>query len=141
MGKKKYLSGTSVFPQEPTWEPLRDFGGEWLLGNFMAMFEVELETGTRLYAYKHIDTRRYIHIDSDGNAYVYVGAGPHAGKYKPLPFWEAFDQVIRDADFETGWISRAHYERGPEEDEEADLDTGRRWPVSRFIRGYVTTDD
>ena len=118
MGKKKYLSGTSVFPEEPTWDPLREFAGEWLLGNFMAMFEVELETGTRVYAYKHIDTRRYVHIDAEGNAYQYVSTGPRAGKYKALPFWVAFDNAIRDADFERGWFACARYDHGDDDAED-----------------------
>ena len=37
----------------------------------MWMFEVELSNGKRLHAYKHIDTRRYVHLDRDGAAFVY----------------------------------------------------------------------
>ena len=37
----------------------------------MWMFEVELENGTRVQAYKHIHTRRYAHLDQDGVGYVY----------------------------------------------------------------------
>jgi hypothetical protein len=32
----------------------------------MWMFEVRLSDGTPLHAYKHIDTRRYLHLASDG---------------------------------------------------------------------------
>jgi hypothetical protein len=141
MGKKKYLTGRAVHPDEPNWEPLRKVGGEWLLANFMAMFEVELETGVRLCAYKHIDTRRYVHLDPDGNAFQYVSAGAHQGAYKKWPFWEAFDQAIRDADFEMGWISRARLDLEDDEEDEAGYDNGRPWPLNRFVRGFVTTSE
>ena len=35
------------------------------------MFEVELSDGTRLHAYKHRWTRRYIHLTGDGRAFAY----------------------------------------------------------------------
>lgn len=36
------------------------------------MFEVELESGLRLHAYKHRETRRYLHLDKEGRAFVYI---------------------------------------------------------------------
>lgn len=38
----------------------------------MWMHEEELEDGTRLHAYKHWETRRYLHLDHGGRAYVYL---------------------------------------------------------------------
>jgi hypothetical protein len=38
----------------------------------MWMFEVELENGLRLHAYKHWETRRYLHLDHGGRAFVYI---------------------------------------------------------------------
>jgi hypothetical protein len=55
---------------EPDWQPLIDL----LLEDFMWMFEVELTDGTRLHAYKHWWTRRYIHLAPDGRAFVYQGS-------------------------------------------------------------------
>jgi hypothetical protein len=50
----------------PEWQPLLDAVGEEIAANFMWMFEVRLSDGTPLHAYKHIDTRRYLHLASDG---------------------------------------------------------------------------
>jgi hypothetical protein len=38
----------------------------------MWMFEVELESGLRLHAYKHIETRKYLHLDKEGRAFAYI---------------------------------------------------------------------
>jgi hypothetical protein len=50
------------------------------------MHEVELTDGTSLHAYKHIDTRRYVHLASDGTAF----ACTPSGRYKPIPVVDAF---------------------------------------------------
>lgn len=42
------------------------------LGDFMWMHEIELEDGTRLHAYKHYETRRYLHLDHGGRAFVFA---------------------------------------------------------------------
>jgi hypothetical protein len=39
------------------------------------MYDVEIEDGRRVQAYKHIDTRRYVHLDADCNAFVYEPSG------------------------------------------------------------------
>jgi len=36
------------------------------------MHEVELEDGTRLHAYKHHETRRYLHLDHGSRAFVFI---------------------------------------------------------------------
>jgi hypothetical protein len=56
--------------EKPVWEPLLAFAPEHI-DDFMWMFEVELESGTRLHAYKHYWTRRYLHLSEDGRAFVY----------------------------------------------------------------------
>jgi hypothetical protein len=40
----------------------------------MWMFEVETVEGTRTHAYKHRGTRRYVHLDDQGRAFVYEEA-------------------------------------------------------------------
>jgi hypothetical protein len=55
----------------PDWGPLAKLAPEHL-DDFMWMFEVELEGGTRLHAYKHWETRRYLHLDHGGRAFVYI---------------------------------------------------------------------
>lgn len=54
----------------PHWRPLLDLVPT-AVDDFMWMFEVELEDGTEIHAYKHWETRRYLHLDCQGRAYVY----------------------------------------------------------------------
>ena|SRR2546423_4405711 len=51
----------------PEWQPLLNL----LAGDFMWMFAVETKGGRRIDAYKHYWTRRYLHLDHEGRAYVY----------------------------------------------------------------------
>lgn len=48
------------------------------------MFAVDLANGRRIYAYKHIATRNYVHVSADGHAYVYMPDG----RYREIdPLW------------------------------------------------------
>ena len=60
-----------------------DVVGEELAGEFMWMFEVQLDSDVRLDAYKHIDTRRYVHLDPSGATYVYEPPDVTAGSLSP----------------------------------------------------------
>lgn len=77
--------------ERPEWEPLVNAVGERVAGDFMWMFEVELSDGTSLQAYKHVDTRRYVHLAADGQAYYYVSPN----RYVPIAAWEVFAAVFR----------------------------------------------
>lgn len=55
----------------PDWGPLALRAPDHV-DEFMWMFEVELENGLRLHAYKHWETRRYLHLDHGGRAFVYI---------------------------------------------------------------------
>jgi hypothetical protein len=57
--------------ESPVWEPLAVLAPEHI-GDFMWMHEVELEDGNRVHAYKHYETRRYLHLDHGGRAFVFV---------------------------------------------------------------------
>lgn len=61
--------------RKPLWEPLLDAVGERLTPGFMWMHEAELEDGTPLHAYKHIDTRRYLYLTVEGHAFEPVACG------------------------------------------------------------------
>ncbi len=68
---KKRLKGKMTEPPHPlNWQPILKLAGKQG-EDFMLMFDVELEDGRRLTAFKHWWTRRYIHLTSDGRAYVY----------------------------------------------------------------------
>lgn len=68
----KRQRGTLTDHRKPTWAPLLDLGPDEA-PDFMWMFRVELEDGTVVEAYKHSQTRRYLHLDAAGRAYVSVG--------------------------------------------------------------------
>lgn len=74
----------------PEWGPLLEAVGEEVTGDFMWMFEVQLTDGTKLQAYKHIDTRRYIHLASDGRAFVYE----EPDRYRRFPAAEVLAVVF-----------------------------------------------
>jgi hypothetical protein len=77
--------------EHPDWEPLVDAVGERVARDFMWMFEVELSDGRSLQAYKHVDTRRYVHLAADGEAYFYEPPN----RYVSIPAWEIFAAVFR----------------------------------------------
>ena len=74
-------NGEMVQYETPNWDPLMEVVGPRVIGDFMWMHEVKLTDGRAVHAYKHIDTRRYIHLDEEGNAFVYTDSG----RYKPMP--------------------------------------------------------
>jgi hypothetical protein len=55
----------------PEWEPLLNFAPDHV-DDFMWMGTIQLTDGTRLQAYKHYWTRRYLHLAEDGRAFVFV---------------------------------------------------------------------
>jgi hypothetical protein len=63
--------GEVVNYDSPNWGPLEALVGRDLSGGFMWMFEVELRNRTRLHAYKHRLTRRYIYVARDGRCFGY----------------------------------------------------------------------
>jgi hypothetical protein len=75
---------------EPDWRPLLKAVGEEVTCHFMWMCEVELSSGKRLHAYKHIDTRRYVHLDRDGAAFVYEWPE----RYRSSPVTEVLTEVF-----------------------------------------------
>lgn len=93
--KKKYprsKRGKIVNYSEPKWEPLLHLARIYV-DELMWMCEVELKGGTRLQVYKHYWTRRYLQLDSDGNAFAYRGDD----LYRPVPEEELrdlFDLVV-----------------------------------------------
>lgn len=85
------MAGRISQREEPDWRPLARLMGEELVSSFMWMHEVEMPAGERFQAYKHIDTRRYLHVDLSGNAVAYVGGE----RYRPVALSAALEQVLR----------------------------------------------
>ena len=98
--------------ERPTWEPLVAAVGERCAGDFMWMMEVELATGMRLQAYKHVDTRRYLHLGPDGEAFGFAGSE----SYRPV----ALSQVVAEV-LTVSWeerrilMLRCHDAEGPDD--------------------------
>lgn len=66
------LESEDLRVEEPVWEPILDALGERLTCGFMYMAAIELPIGT-LHAYKHQDTRCYLHLTDDGRAFEWTG--------------------------------------------------------------------
>lgn len=84
---------------KPEWGPLEELAADHA-DEFMWMFEVELESGLRLYAYKHIETRKYLHLDKEGRAFVYIwpekiGKGDEPGAYREVDPQRILSEVLR----------------------------------------------
>jgi hypothetical protein len=71
MDRMRRKRGRVVNYESPVWEPLLMLAPDQA-GDFMWMHEVELEDGVRLHAYKHYETRRYLHLDHGGRAFVFI---------------------------------------------------------------------
>jgi hypothetical protein len=67
--------GTLVQFDTPDWTALAGLLPLELCAHFMWIDEVRLRDGTRLDAYKHRWTRRYLHLARDGRAFWYVPPG------------------------------------------------------------------
>ena len=88
MGSKP-IRGKWLRVYVPEWEPLLNLVPDHAV-DFMWMGTVQLVDGTRLQAYKHYRTRRYLHLSADGRAFVFV---PRTGyeELDPPPDPSAFD--------------------------------------------------
>jgi hypothetical protein len=68
----------------------------------MWMFDVELDDGVRVHAYKHMATRRYFHFAEDGRAFVFAGneryreIRPRHAIYEAFAGWESLDPQRSD---------------------------------------------
>ena len=71
MARTPSYTGESTQGGSPDWRPLLEAVGEGVTQDFMWMFEVTLSDGRRLQAYKHIDSRGYVHLATDGTAFLY----------------------------------------------------------------------
>jgi hypothetical protein len=71
MAKKRRRHGAVTSWDEPVWEPLLTLIGNVYVEDFMWMHAVSLKDGTRIHAYKHCITRRYLHLSDDGRTFVY----------------------------------------------------------------------
>jgi hypothetical protein len=90
MARTRTIRGVVSQSDTPDWRPLEKTVGRDLAGDFMWMHEVTLDDGRTLQAYKHIYTRRYVHLDSAGKALVHHGRE----RYRPHPVADALAAVF-----------------------------------------------
>jgi hypothetical protein len=75
---------------KPEWGPLLELAPSHI-DDFMWMFEIELESGLRLHAYKHIETRKCLHLDKEGRAFVYIW--PKDEAIRKVDEWGSYREV------------------------------------------------
>jgi hypothetical protein len=90
MARTRTIRGVATQHDTPDWRPLEKTVGRDLAGDFMWMHEVTLDDGRTLQAYKHIYTRRYVHLDSAGKALVHHGRD----RYRPHPVADVLAAVF-----------------------------------------------
>jgi hypothetical protein len=91
MAKTPSFVGRILQGDCPDWRPLALVVDENLLATFMWMYEVRTPGGLSIHAYKHIDTRDYVHLDHDGNAFAYVGDE----RYRSIALHAALELALR----------------------------------------------
>lgn len=69
--RPKPIQATWEIPDEPDWGPLIHHVGPLLARWFMYLGGGRLPDGAFVHAYKHVITRRYVHIHDDGRCFVY----------------------------------------------------------------------
>jgi hypothetical protein len=69
---RKRQAGTEPSGLRPDWRPLLDLAPDEV-PDFMWMFRDFLEGGIVVEAYKHRETRQYLHLDAGGRAYEFLG--------------------------------------------------------------------
>lgn len=84
------IRGDVVQCERPNFEPLVCAVGHELASWFMWMFDVELADGTTLDAYKHVTTRRYLHLDATGRAFRYDETGRYQTVAAPIAIARVF---------------------------------------------------
>jgi hypothetical protein len=92
MPAHQLVRGTMRQSECPVWRPLLDLVGERLVEWFMWMHEIELADGSAVHAYKHVATRRYLHLSEDGRAFAYRGKW----RYAEIATCDALDEAFAD---------------------------------------------
>jgi hypothetical protein len=118
---RRRIYGKSTQGDRPSWEPLERAVGMELVGGFMWMYEIETTTRGNLQAYKHIDTRQYLHLDDHGRAYEYI---PEE-RYREIPLadgialalasWHRLGASAADLALVDAAIDRARASEGDDE--------------------------
>lgn len=79
---------TVKVPDRPDWIPLLSRLAPRQCGAFMYMGQVGA-----VHLYKHITTRRYLNLDTEGNCFVWDSQGDNPSNYAAVDFEEEFIRV------------------------------------------------
>jgi hypothetical protein len=91
MNNTKTITGEPGQCDRPNWEPLLDLLGEELLvAEFLWMSQIDLADGTAVHAYKHILTRRYLHLAEDGRTMEFT----RSGRYRTVDPYDLIASVF-----------------------------------------------
>jgi hypothetical protein len=90
MARPRTISGEITQCDTPEWAPLRYVVGDELAADFMWMCELRLADGRELQLYKHIYTRRSVHLHASGEAFAYVPRG----RYRSVPAADVLTEVF-----------------------------------------------
>lgn len=90
MASQPAIRGWVAQAEEPSWSALEAALGTELCTWFMWVCEVRLDDGRRIDVYKHITTRRYLHLGPGGSALRPIGVGDYRGVDLPLAITTAF---------------------------------------------------
>ena len=89
------LRGEIVSIDKPDWRPLEQFVPLALCGGFMWMHRLRLEDGEDVHAYKHSETRRYLLLDANADAWEHLDQG----RFRRMRHSDALEQV-----FDSWWL-------------------------------------
>jgi hypothetical protein len=92
------VQGRLVSIDEPEWEPLERFLPLQLCGGFMWMHRLTLDNGRAVQAYKHSESRRYLLLDDNADAYENLDHG----RFRRMRHSDAIEQV-----FDSWWLLHA----------------------------------
>jgi hypothetical protein len=123
---KKRLAGAEPSGLKPDWRPLLALAPDEV-PDFMWMFRDFLEDDSVVEAYKHVETRRYVHLDAEGRAYEFIGGlemvsyyeevDPQALLEDALTGYEPRSSIVRQNDWVDGqgieWARSATRHRVP----------------------------
>jgi len=101
MSRNLSLRGRMSRIDRPNWDPLIDLVGLELVRWFMWMGQIELVDDTLVHAYKHVATRRYLHVGEDGRVFTYRSPDHYLEIGRAEAIEEAFlawDQVLPEPD-------------------------------------------
>jgi hypothetical protein len=96
MAKTIWCAGEDARGGQPVWAPLLGVVGS-LTSGFMWMYEVVLDNDRTLHVYKHRNTRRYLHLDTERNAWAYQHRHGRA-MYRKVDLADALTEAFADWD-------------------------------------------